>query len=145
MPQCIPESSVFSIRNFRARPALPLVRRLLDISSVSFLTIIFDRLTTARARMHLNQTTPVAYCLVIQQNIGFGEKRRKAVCNTQFLGALPGVICPAGTPAEKLRSLLLQFADVLDYRRHRDACTPEIANKSIVYINVNDKRRFCGN
>lgn len=54
--------------------------------------------------MDVKKLGPLGYLLIVNENLRFREEAGKAVNETKLLGALPGVLGAAGTPAIQERS-----------------------------------------
>ena len=85
--------------------------------------------------MHLAQTPPIGYRLIVEQNVGLGQERLEAVRDAELFRAGAGILGPAGTPAVKRLALRVQLTDGADDGGHRDALRAVGADKRIVHVN----------
>ena len=86
------------------------------------------------------ETRPLARLLVVEEQVGLGEERRKAVSDAKTLGSLLGVIRTACAPAIKLRTACVEMANVSDNTRNGDDGAPKSPNQRVIDIDINGER-----
>jgi hypothetical protein len=95
--------------------------------------------------MNQYATRPCSRNLIINENIWFGKKSRKAPGNAEFFRTESGILPTTGTPTIKNRSLSVKLSNVLDDGRYRDALAAHAANQRVIYVHEHmNWRRRCG-
>lgn len=91
--------------------------------------------------MDVNKPAPITDGLVVNHHVRFWQERGETVFQPHFTRTFAGVSGPAGTPAEQLRAVPEQLADVSNDSRNRNAGATRVPYQCFIHIDVNDL--FC--
>src|SRR5688572_22599755 len=86
--------------------------------------------------MNGDESRPLAYVHVIEEDVRLGQKRLEAIGDTKFLRATSGVFSATRTPAIKKCPLRFQSLNVLNRRRDWNAFGTGAPDKGVVDIDI---------
>ena len=89
--------------------------------------------------MDRREALPVGYSLVVDQDVGLGQKTDKAALDSKLPRRAPSVVSAHSAPAVEFRTSASKFLDLLDDAWERNGFCPHRANQGIVDIDVHNK------